>query len=138
MEAIAKATYNELVEVEDIGDRIAQSIIEFFSNPANRQLVEKLKMAGLKLQVEQIENLQLSDALKGMSVVISGTFSKVSRDELKELIRQHGGKNVSSVSASTSLLIAGNNIGPSKLEKATKLGVKIVGEDEFFKLIGQE
>ncbi|HNT41363.1 MAG TPA: NAD-dependent DNA ligase LigA, partial [Tenuifilaceae bacterium] len=80
MEAIAKATYNELVEVEDIGDRIAQSIIEFFSNPANRQLVEKLKMAGLKLQVEQIENLQLSDALKGMSVVISGTFSKVSRD----------------------------------------------------------
>lgn len=138
MEAIAKATYNELVEVEDIGDRIAQSIIEFFSNPANRQLVEKLKMAGLKLQVEQNENLQLSDALKGMSVVISGTFSKVSRDELKELIRQHGGKNVSSVSASTSLLIAGNNIGPSKLEKATKLGVKIVGEDEFFKLIGQE
>lgn len=138
MEAIAKATYNELVEVEDIGDRIAQSIIEFFSNPVNRQLVEKLKMAGLKLQVEQIENLQLSDALKGMSVVISGTFSKVSRDELKELIRQHGGKNVSSVSASTSLLIAGNNIGPSKLEKATKLGVKIVGEDEFFKLIGQE
>lgn len=73
-----------------------------------------------------------------MSVVISGTFSKVSRDELKELIRQHGGKNVSSVSASTSLLITGNNIGPSKLEKATKLGVKIVGEDEFFKLIGQE
>jgi len=138
MEAIAKATYNELVEVEDIGDRIAKSIIEFFSNPANRQLVEKLKMAGLKLQVEQNENLQLSDALKGMSVVISGTFSKVSRDELKELIRQHGGKNVSSVSASTSLLIAGNNIGPSKLEKATKLGVKIVGEDEFFKLIGQE
>ena len=94
-------------------------------------------MAGLKLQADQNENHQLSDALKGMSVVISGTFSRVSRDELKELIRRHGGKNVSSVSASTSLLVAGNNIGPAKLEKATKLGVRIVGEDEFFKLIGQ-
>lgn len=137
MEAIAKASFNELIEVEDIGDRIAQSIIDFFSSPANRQLIEKLKMAGLKLQADQNENHQLSDALKGMSVVISGTFSRVSRDELKELIRRHGGKNVSSVSASTSLLVAGNNIGPAKLEKATKLGVRIVGEDEFFKLIGQ-
>ena len=87
------------------------------------------------MEISSTEQQVKSDKLKGLSIVISGTFSKISRDDLKELIQQHGGKNVSSVSASTSMLVAGDKIGPAKLDKANKLGVKIVSEDEFFELI---
>lgn len=135
IDAIATATVEQLVEVEDVGDRIALSIIEFFSDERNRMLIDKLKAAGVQMAVSSADTSLLSDRLKGMSIVISGTFSRVSRDELKELIARHGGKNVSSISASTSLLIAGENMGPAKLEKATKLGIKIIDEDEFFRII---
>lgn len=135
IDAIATATVEQLVEVEDVGDRIALSIIEFFSDERNRMLIDKLKAAGVQMAVSSADTSLLSDRLKGMSIVISGTFSRVSRDELKELIARHGGKNVSSISASTSLLIAGENMGPAKLEKATKLGIKIIDEEEFFRII---
>ncbi len=135
IDAIATATVEQLVEVEDVGDRIALSIIEFFSDERNRMLIDKLKAAGVQMAVSSADTSLLSDRLKGMSIVISGTFSRVSRDELKELIARHGGKNVSSISASTSFLIAGENMGPAKLEKATKLGIKIIDEDEFFRII---
>jgi DNA ligase (NAD+) len=135
IDAIASATVEQLVEVEDVGDRIALSIIEFFSDERNRILIEKLKVAGVQMAVSPADTKILSDKLKGMSIVISGTFSRISRDELKDLIAKHGGKNVSSISASTSLLVAGENMGPAKLEKATKLGIKIVDEEEFFRII---
>lgn len=135
IDAIASATAEQLVEVEDVGDRIALSITEFFSDERNRIFIDKLKAAGLQMAINSTDTNPLSDKLKGLSIVISGTFSRISREELKELIARHGGKNVSSISASTSLLVAGENMGPAKLEKATKLGIKIIGEDEFFAMI---
>lgn len=135
IERIETASIEQLLEVEEVGDRIAQSIIEYFSNSITINLIERLKIAGLQLKVDESLNQKLSEKLNGLSLVISGTFSRISRDELKELIQKHGGKNVSSVSSSTSMLIAGDKIGPAKLEKAQKLGVKIVSEEEFFDLI---
>ena len=98
-------------------------------------LIDKLKAAGVQMAVSSADTSLLSDRLKVMSIVISCTFSRVSLDELKELIARHGGKNVSSISASTSLLIAGENMGPANLEKSTKLGIKIIDEEEFFRII---
>ncbi len=135
IEKIETATFEQLLEVEEVGDRIAQSIIEYFSNPITINLIERLKLAGLQLMVDESLNQKISDKLNGLSLVISGTFSRISRDELKELIQKHGGKNVSSVSSSTSMLVAGDKIGPAKLGKANKLGVKIISEEEFFDLI---
>jgi len=135
IENLKGATIEQLLEVEEVGDRIAQSIVEYFSNPIHINLIERLRNAGLQLQVDEKLNVKLSNKLEGLSIVISGTFSRISRDDLKELIQKHGGKNVSSVSASTSMLVAGDKIGPAKLDKANKLGVKIVSEDEFFGLI---
>lgn len=135
IDSIATATVDQLVEVEDVGERIAMSITEFFSDERNRILIEKLKRAGVQMAVSSADTSLLSDKLKGLSIVISGTFSRISREELKELIARHGGKNVSSISASTSLLVAGENMGPSKLEKATRLGIRIIDEDEFFRII---
>ena len=132
---LKSATFEQLLEVEEVGDRIAQSIVEYFSNPMHIDLIERLRQAGLQLKVDENLNAKLSNKLEGLSIVISGTFSRISREELKELIQKHGGKNVSSVSASTSMLIAGDKIGPAKLEKAQKLGVRIVSEDEFFRMI---
>lgn len=132
---LKSATFEQLLEVEEVGDRIAQSIVEYFSNPMHIDLIERLRQAGLQLKVDENLNAKLSNKLEGFSIVISGTFSRISREELKELIQKHGGKNVSSVSASTSMLIAGDKIGPAKLEKAQKLGVRIVSEDEFFGMI---
>lgn len=135
IENIENANIEQLLEVEEVGDRIAQSIVEYFSNPISIDIIERLKLSGLQLKVDESLNQKISNKLDGLSLVISGTFSRVSRDELKELIQKHGGKNVSSVSSSTSMLVAGDKIGPAKLEKAQKLGVKIVSEDEFFELI---
>ncbi len=135
IEKIETANIEQLLEVEEVGDRIAQSIVEYFSNPITIDLIERLKQAGLQLKVDESLNQKISEKLNGLSLVISGSFSRISRDELKELIQKHGGKCVSSVSSSTSMLIAGEKIGPAKLEKAHKLGVKIVSEEEFFKLI---
>lgn len=135
IEAIEKATFEQLLEVEEVGDRIAQSIVEYFSNPLSVDIVERLKQAGLQLKIDESFNQKLSNKLDGLSIVISGTFSQISRDELKQMIQKHGGRNVSSVSASTSMLVAGDKIGPAKLEKAQKLGVRIVSEEEFLRLI---
>jgi DNA ligase (NAD+) len=137
IEQIETATTEQLLEVEEVGDRIAQSIVEYFSNPISIDIIKRLKQAGLQLEVDESLNQKISEKLNGLSLVISGSFSRISRDELKELIQKHGGKSVSSVSSSTSMLVAGDKIGPAKLEKAQKLGVRIVSEEEFFELISK-
>lgn len=136
IEALGNASKDKLMEVEDVGERIADSIVSFFSNPANIELIERLKTAGLQLRLTSRQLPKGSDRLQGMKIVISGTFTRFSRDELKELITLHGGKNVGSVSGSTDLLVAGANMGPAKLEKAQKLQIRMVSETEFLKLLG--
>lgn len=135
IDRLKTATYEQLLEVEEVGERIAQSIVEYFAKPYHLELIEKLSAAGLQLSIDQEQNVKLSSKLEGLSIVISGTFSSVSREELKALIQKHGGKSVGSISASTSMLVAGDKMGPAKLEKAQKLGIRIVTEDEFFNLI---
>ncbi len=129
------ASFEELTAVDEIGERIASAVIAFFSSEANRSLVERLKAAGLQFEVGEEEQRPHSDILKGLSIVISGVFVHHSRDEYKDIIEKNGGKNVGSVSKSTSFILAGDNMGPSKLEKAQKLGVRIVSEDEFLAMI---
>jgi DNA ligase (NAD+) len=134
MDALVRATFEELIEVNEIGDRIAQSLVEFFQNADYLSTVEALKNHGLKFEMEQ-KSLQ-SNVLVGKSIVVSGVFEQVSREELKELIELHGGKNLSSVSSKTDLLVAGEGMGPSKLKKATDLGIRLINENEFLTLIG--
>ncbi|HNQ69142.1 MAG TPA: NAD-dependent DNA ligase LigA [Bacteroidales bacterium] len=133
IESLAAASKEELIAVDEIGDRIADSIIEYFSNSGNIKLVADLMNEGLQFELTKSE--KLSDKLSGLSIIISGTFNKYSREEIKELIEKHGGKNVSSISKNTDFLLAGENIGPSKLEKIKKLNIKIISEEEFIKLI---
>ena len=135
LEAIMNATTDDLLAVDEVGERIAASIKEFFSIPKNRDIVSRLREFGLQLQVDKSQFEALSAKLVGMNVVISGSFSSISREELKELIAKHGGNNQSAVSGNTTMLVAGDKIGPAKLDKARKLGVRIVSEEEFFKLI---
>lgn len=135
LEKLKDATFEELTEVDEVGERIAQSIIEFFSNPKNMELISRLRNAGLQLQQEITDQAVVNGPLQGQSVVISGTFNHISRDELKELVIRSGGKLLSTVSANTSLLIAGEKMGPAKLEKASKLGVTIISEDDFFEML---
>ena len=134
IEALQVATVEELIAVDEIGERIAQSVKAYFQKPEHQELIARLKQAGLTFEMEET-NLPLSDTLSGLSIVISGTFLHHSRDEYKLLIEQHGGKNVGSVSAKTDYILAGDNMGPAKLEKAQKLGVKIINEDDFLDLI---
>ncbi len=129
------ASKEELMQVDEIGDRIADSIIEYFNNKEHTQLIADLMNAGLQFELQEDENESLSDKLQGMSIIISGTFKNYSRDEIKSVIEQHGGKNVSSISKNTDLFVAGENIGPAKLKKATELNIKIVSEEEFIKMI---
>lgn len=135
LENLKQATFEQLIEVDEVGERIAQSIVSFFSDAKNIELVKRLEDAGLTLESETNNSSAANGILNGQSVVISGTFSRISRDELKELVILHGGKLVSSVSASTNLLVAGDKMGPAKLDKANKLGIKIISEDDFFDLI---
>ena len=134
IEALQAATVEELITVDEIGERIAQSVKAYFEKPEHQELIARLKQAGLTFEMAET-NLPLSDTLSGLSIVISGTFLHHSRDEYKLLIEQHGGKNVGSVSAKTDYILAGDNMGPAKLEKAQKLGVKIINEDDFLHLI---
>lgn len=130
IDALAAATLDQLMAVPDIGESIAQSVRAYFAKPEHQQLVERLR--GYGLQMEMAESAApISDTLKGLSIVISGVFHHHSRDEYKAIIEQHGGKNVGSVSGATSFILAGDNMGPAKLEKAEKLSVKIVSEEEF-------
>ncbi|MEO0473043.1 MAG: NAD-dependent DNA ligase LigA, partial [Bacteroidota bacterium] len=133
VEAIAAADVETLIAVPDIGQRIADSVVEFFSNSNNRQLVERLKLSGL--QLELTEKASGSDQLNGKSFVISGVFATYSRNELKQLIEDKGGEIKSSVSSKTSYLLIGEGAGPSKLSKAEKLGVSIISEEDFQNLI---
>ncbi len=127
----------QLEAIEDVGARIAASIAGFFADEQNRRMVERLRAAGLKMEVEADTAAEpLSDILGGKSFVISGVFAKHSREEYKSLIERHGGKNVGSISKKTDYVLAGENMGPAKLEKATKLGIPIIGEDDFLRMIG--
>jgi DNA ligase (NAD+) len=134
IDAIAEASFEELIGIEEIGDKIAQSIRQFFSEESSLELIQRLKNAGL--QFEMVQKELVGDALKDASIVVSGVFERISRDELKALIESYGGKNVGSISAKTTYVVAGENMGPAKLEKAQKLGVTILNESEFFNLIG--
>ena len=127
-------SFDELIEIEEIGDKIAESIIIYFLDEKNIAIIERLKKAGLQLEIKEQE-LAKGNQLAGLSIIISGIFERHSRDELKSLIEAHGGKNTSSISKKTDYLIAGDKIGPSKLAKAEKLNVKIISESEFEKLI---
>lgn len=135
MERIENATFEELVAVDEIGEKIAQSIQRFFSNEQCRTLVTRLKETGLQMEVVVDESIVHTDKLAGKSIVISGVFAQHSRNEYKAMIEQHGGTNVSSISSKTSFILAGRDMGPAKLEKAQKLGVPIVDEDTFLGMI---
>jgi DNA ligase (NAD+) len=132
---IQTKTKEELTEIDEIGDRIAESIVDYFSKPEHLETIEFLKTKGLQFQISEEKLSARSDKLKGLSIIISGTFEKNSRDGLKELIEKNGGKNVGSISKKTDYLLAGENIGPSKLEKATQLGIPIISEEEFLKML---
>ncbi len=135
IETIEKASLEELTAVDEIGGRIAESVQAYFSNPENIRLIERLKEKGLQMELDETSIANRSEKLGGLSIIISGTFEKNSRDDLKKMIEQNGGKNVSSISGNTSYLLAGNNIGPSKLEKAKKLNIPIISENDFLKMI---
>ena len=135
MDALMSATLEQLIAVDEIGGRIAASVIEFFAKEANRELVSRLMDAGLQFAIEERQVQDRTDILNGQSIVISGVFAHHSRDEYKAMIEKNGGKNVGSVSKSTSFILAGENMGPSKLEKAEKLGVRLVNEDEFLAML---
>jgi len=135
IDIIRSKTKEELVEIDEIGDRIAESIIDFFSKPVHIEMIEFLKKQGLQFQISDDQLSDRTDKLSSLSIVISGTFEKHSRDELKQLIEKNGGKNVGSISKKTSYLLAGDNIGPSKREKAEKLGIPIISKEEFLKML---
>lgn len=138
MEQLRDATIEQLTAVPEIGERIAQSVVEYMNDIDNLLLVERLAQYGVQMEVEETPEMQQrSNTLNGASVVISGTFEHHSRDEYKALIELHGGRNVSSVSSATQYLLAGANMGPAKLEKATRLGIKIISETEFLQMIGE-
>ncbi|MDP4206489.1 MAG: NAD-dependent DNA ligase LigA [Bacteroidota bacterium] len=137
IDAIREASYETLISIGEIGDKIANSILEYFNNPAHIEIIEHLRSQGIQFESVKISSESQSDKLKGLSIIISGTFAKHSRDELKALIEKHGGKNVSSISKNTSYLLAGENIGPSKMQKVVDLNIPILSEDEFLKLIGE-
>ena len=135
IDCLMEASFEQLVDVDEIGDRIAQSVVAYFSDAENRQIVERLRAHGLQMEVSEEVLANRSERLKGLTFVISGTFTQHSRDEYKAMIEQHGGMNTGSVSGKTSYILAGENMGPAKLEKAAKLGVRIIREDEFLKMI---
>ncbi|MGB5314909.1 MAG: NAD-dependent DNA ligase LigA [Robiginitalea sp.] len=136
IEALMAARVEDLVQVDEIGERIAQSVVGFFEDPVKRELVSRLRSYGLRFELEPEQLLTGSELLKGKTFVVSGVFSGLSREELKKRIEDNGGKVAASVSSKTSYLVAGDKMGPSKREKAEKLGVPIISEDEFLALLG--
>lgn len=135
IERLSKMTHGELTAIEDVGPRIADSIIEYFTVDTNRDTVERLTKAGLQMETAIVENDALSDRLHGKSFVISGVFALHSREEYKKMIEDNGGKNTGSISKKTDFILAGENMGPSKLEKARSLNIPIIDEDEFLEMI---
>lgn len=135
MDALMEATEEDLKDVDGIGDVIARSVVDYFASEKNRMIVERLKKYGLQMSVVSSSEDNGSDKLAGMNIVISGVFANHTRDEYKAMIEKHGGKNVSSISSKTTFVLAGEKMGPSKLQKAESLGVKIVDEDTFLKML---
>ena len=135
IDALASASLDDLVQVDEIGARIAQSIVQYFADVRNREIIERLREAGVQMQMAEMDSSEYTDKLAGKSIVISGVFARHSRDEYKEMIERNGGKNVGSISKKTTFILAGENMGPSKLEKAQKLGVPIINEEEFLEML---
>lgn len=138
IDALKSATLEQLTQIDGIGEVMAKSVIAYFHNPTNLEIVERLRSYGLQMSLSKEEMASHTDLLQGKTIVISGVFQKHSRDEYKQLIEKHGGKNTGSISAKTSYLLAGENMGPAKLQKAEKLTVKIISEDEFLEMIGEK
>jgi DNA ligase (NAD+) len=137
IEALSQATLMDLVLVDEIGDRIAKSVIDFFENIENRIIIERLKSYGIQFEIIEKINPNATDKFSGKIFVVSGVFEKYSRDDLKKDIEDNGGKVGSSISAKTDYVVAGDNMGPAKLEKANKLNIPIISEDDFMKLINE-
>lgn len=137
IDALMSASFEELTAVEEIGERIAQSLLDYFSNETNKMLVERLKVIGLKFELDAEKLHDRTEKLKGKSIVISGVFNKHSRDEYKAMIEKNGGKNVGSVSKATSFILAGENMGPAKLEKAQKLNIPLMSENDFLAMLDE-
>ena len=135
IDALKNATLEQLLEVGDIGETTAKAILNYFADQYSAEIIEKLKSHGLQFELSEEQLINSSDTLKGLSFVVSGVFSKFSRDDLKKTIEQNGGKNVGSISGKTSFVIAGSGMGPEKLKKAEKLGVPIISEDDFIKML---
>ena len=137
MDALMNASMEELQEVEGIGEVIAKSVQSYFRHPQNMEIINRLRQYGVQMSLSEEQIQGVTDKLAGKSIVISGVFAQHSRDEYKMMIEQHGGKNVGSISGKTSFILAGENMGPSKLQKAEKLGIPIVSEEEFLEMIGK-
>ncbi len=135
IDALSKATFMDLVLVDEIGDRIAQSVIDFFENPSNQSIVTELKAHGVQFEIIEKVNPNATNKLDGKTFVVSGVFEKFSRDELKNSIEENGGKVGSSISAKTHFVVAGDNMGPAKLEKANSLKIPIISEDDYIEMI---
>ena len=135
IDLIKQASFDELKEVEEIGEKIAGSVVEFFANPVNKEVIERLHEKGISFQLDKSGPIVTEDKLGGKTFVISGVFRKFSRDQLKEMIEKYGGKNISSVSAKTDYILAGEEMGPVKLQKARELGIQIISEEDFILLI---
>ena len=125
----------QLASIDEIGSKIAESVVAFFADSGNREIVERLRRAGLQMAVTAESMASMSDRLAGKSIVISGVFSLHSRDDYKKMIEQNGGKNVGSISSKTDFILAGDNMGPAKLEKANKLGIPIIDENAFLAML---
>ncbi|MCW3076510.1 MAG: ligase LigA, partial [Bacteroidetes bacterium] len=136
IDALLSLTKEELVSIDEVGETIAESILSHFANPQNREIIERLKKAGLQFSLSEEAMANTGSKLNGLTFVISGVFTKYNRDQLKEMIEQNGGKNSGSISGKTSYLLAGDNMGPEKLKKAQNLGVKIISEADFEKMLG--
>ena len=137
IDALMNATLDQLTQIDGIGEVMAKSVITYFHTPGNQEIVERLRGYGLQMSLSEEQLASATDILAGKTIVISGVFQKHSRDEYKAMIEQNGGKNTGSISAKTSMVLAGENMGPAKLQKAEKLGIRIINEDEFLEMIGQ-
>ena len=137
IDALMNATLDQLTQIDGIGEVMAKSVITYFQTPENQEIVERLRGYGLQMSLSEEQLASATDILAGKTIVISGVFQKHSRDEYKAMIEQNGGKNTGSISAKTSMVLAGENMGPAKLQKAEKLGIRIINEDEFLEMIGR-
>lgn len=138
IDLIMKATFEELKEAEEIGEKIAGSILDFFKEPKNQEIIRRLKEKGLHFEILEEEKILKSEKLKGMTFVVSGSFGKFSRDEIKKEIEIHGGKNAESISSRTTFVLAGENMGPEKLKKANSLKIPVISESDFLRMLGDE